>query len=143
MLRSFEPIEDLDRYELVRMKMSNKRLNTEEFWEGKVLLRSYPPQLRIDLETRCNLRPRCAYCHWNETKSLEEESPLRSTLDTISRLDEFLTYAEQIVDCGYGEPLLNLDLPQILERVESASDSFGNDQQRSVAHTRHQKSAPR
>ena len=117
MLRSFEPIEDLDRYELVRMKMSNKRLNTEEFWEGKVLLRSYPPQLRIDLETRCNLRPRCAYCHWNETKSLEEESPLRSTLDTISKLDEFLTYAEQIVDCGYGEPLLNLDLPQILSEL--------------------------
>jgi MoaA/NifB/PqqE/SkfB family radical SAM enzyme len=119
MLRSFEPIEDLDQYELVRIKMSNKRLNTEEFGEGKVLLRSYPPQLRIDLETRCNLQPRCAYCHWERTKSLEEESPLRSTLDTISGLDEFITCAEQIVDCGYGEPLLNPDLSQILDELKA------------------------
>ena len=116
MLRSFELLQDL---EFARTKTTNRGMNTEEFWEGKPLLLSYPPQLRIDRETRCNLIPRCTYCHWNETKSLEEESPLRSTLDTISRLDEFITCAEQIVDCGYGEPLLNPDLPQILDEFKA------------------------
>lgn len=116
MLRSFELLQDL---EFARTKTTNRGMNTEEFWEGKPLLLSYPPQLRIDRETRCNLSPRCTYCHWNETKSLEEESPLRSTLDTISRLDEFITCAEQIVDCGYGEPLLNPDLPQILDEFKA------------------------
>jgi MoaA/NifB/PqqE/SkfB family radical SAM enzyme len=117
MLRSFEALQDREKYELASMKMSNRSMNMEEFREGRALLSSYPPQLRIDLETRCNLSPRCAYCHWNRTKSLEEESRLRSTLDTISRLDNFITCAEQIVDCGYGEPLLNPDLPQILDEL--------------------------
>ncbi len=116
MLGSFELLQDL---EFARTKTTNRGMNTEEFWEGKPLLLSYPPQLRIDRETRCNLSPRCTYCHWKETKSLEEESPLRSTLDTISRLDEFITWAEQIVDCGYGEPLLNPDLPQILDEFKA------------------------
>jgi MoaA/NifB/PqqE/SkfB family radical SAM enzyme len=117
MLRSFEPLQDSDQYELVRLKMSNRRLNIKEFSEGKALLCSYPPHLRFDIETRCNLRPRCAYCHWDHTKLMEQESPLRGPLDTISGLDEFLTYAEQIVDCGFGEPLLNPDLPQILDEL--------------------------
>jgi MoaA/NifB/PqqE/SkfB family radical SAM enzyme len=115
MLRSFELLKDREQYELARMKTSNRRMNTEELWEGKALLDSYPPQLRIDLETRCNLIPRCAYCHWDQTKSMEEQSLLYSALDTISRLDMFLDHAEQVVDCGYGEPLLNPDLPQILD----------------------------
>ncbi|MGO9570593.1 MAG: radical SAM/SPASM domain-containing protein [Desulfomonilaceae bacterium] len=124
MIRSFGLLRNQEQYEFARMKMSNRRMNTQEFCEGKPLLLSYPPQLRIDLETRCNLRPRCTYCHWNETKSLEEESPLRSTLDTISRLDEFLTYAEQIVDCGYGEPLLNPDLSKILDELKARRIRF-------------------
>jgi MoaA/NifB/PqqE/SkfB family radical SAM enzyme len=119
MLRSFEPLQDSEQYELLRMRMSNRRLNAREFSEGKALLCSYPPHLRFDIETRCNLRPRCAYCHWDHTKLMEEESPLRDPLDTISRLDEFLTYAEQIVDCGFGEPLLNPDLPQILDELKA------------------------
>ncbi len=119
MLRSFELLQDLEQYEFARAKIYNRRMNTEEFWEGKALLLSYPPQLRIDMETRCNLSRRCTYCHWNETKSLEEKSPLPSTLDTISQLAEFITYAEQIVDCGYGEPLLNPDLSQILDELKA------------------------
>ena len=119
MIRSFEPLQDQEQYELVRMKMSNKRLNMHEFLEGKALLSSYPPRVRIDVETRCNLLPRCTYCHWDATKSMEEDSPLGSTLDTISRLDEFLAHAEQIVDCGYGEPLLNPNLSQILEELNT------------------------
>jgi MoaA/NifB/PqqE/SkfB family radical SAM enzyme len=117
MLRSFGLLQDLEQYEFARMKVSNRRMNTEEFWERRSLLLSYPPQLRIDMETRCNLRPRCAYCHWDETKLMEEQSPLRRTLETISRLDMFLDYAEQVVDCGYGEPFLNPDLPQILDEL--------------------------
>ena len=119
MLRSFEPLQDSDQYELVRLKMSNRRLNAKEFSEGKALLCSYPPHLRFDIETRCNLRPRCAYCPWDLTKLMEEESPLGGPLETISQLDEFLTHAEQIVDCGVGEPLLNPDLPQILDELKA------------------------
>ena len=120
MLRSFEPLEDPEQFELVRRRMSNRRLNVEEFLAGKAILNSYPPTLRIDIERRCNLNPRCAYCHWDWTKSMEQESPLRSALDTVAGLDEFLTYAEQIVDCGYGEPLLNPDLPELLAELKCA-----------------------
>jgi MoaA/NifB/PqqE/SkfB family radical SAM enzyme len=119
MLRSFELLQDREQYEFARMKTSNRSMNMEEFSEGKALLSSYPPQVRIDIETRCNLRPRCAYCHWDETKLMEEESPLRNTLETISGLDEFITCAEQIVDCGYGEPLLNPDLSKILDELKA------------------------
>jgi MoaA/NifB/PqqE/SkfB family radical SAM enzyme len=119
MIRSFEPLVDLEQYELVRKKMSNRLLNTEEFLEGKAKLRSLPPHIRIDIETRCNLSPRCEYCHWDWSKSIEQESPLGSLPATVLGLEEFLTYAEQIVDCGLGEPLLNPDLPQLLAELSA------------------------
>jgi MoaA/NifB/PqqE/SkfB family radical SAM enzyme len=119
MLRSFEPLLDAEQCEVARMKTTNRSLNVKEFTEGKTLLRSFPPRVRIDIETRCNLQPRCGYCHWDWTKSMEEESPLGGPLDTISGLNEFLTYAEQIVDCGCGEPLLNPDLLRLLDELSA------------------------
>ena len=42
--------------------------NDREWRQGKVELTSFPPHLRLDLETRCNIKPRCIYCAFDSVK---------------------------------------------------------------------------
>lgn len=123
MIRTARAVEDGPVAESLWRAIENKKLNEKEFAEGKTVLSSVPTELRISLETRCNINPPCAYCEWEWTKS-EEVGIGSFTLKTLDSLGPFYSWAEKIVDCSYGEPLLNLELPLILAEFERAGKHF-------------------
>ena len=64
MVRSIEAFSDAESFNNLDILMKNKALNEREFLSGKTRLESYPTHLRIDVEDRCNIVPRCVYCNW-------------------------------------------------------------------------------
>ncbi|MGO9121997.1 MAG: radical SAM protein [Desulfomonilaceae bacterium] len=124
MIRDFGPFRDVRAYERERKKIMNKRRNVREFFSGRSRVDSMPTRLRISLETRCNMSPRCSYCEWEWMKELEEQSSLGEPLSVLKGLGPFFECAEEVVDCGYGEPLLNPNLEAILKEVAKIGARF-------------------
>ena len=124
MIRHFRPFHDVRTYEHERKKMMNKCQNEREFRSGRSHVDSVPTRLRISLETRCNMTARCSYCEWEWMKELEEQSSLGEPLSVFKELGQFFDCAEEVVDCGYGEPLLNPNLEAILKEVAKIGARF-------------------
>jgi MoaA/NifB/PqqE/SkfB family radical SAM enzyme len=124
MIRHFRPFLDVRVYEHERKKMINKRENAREFFSGSSRVDSMPTRLRISIETRCNMSPRCSYCEWEWMKEQEKQSSLGGPLSVFKDLGQFFECAEEVVDCGYGEPLLNPDLEAIIREVAEIGARF-------------------
>jgi MoaA/NifB/PqqE/SkfB family radical SAM enzyme len=124
MIRNFRPFHDVSTYEHERKKMMNKRQNEREFFSGRSHVDSVPTRLRISVETSCNMSLRCSYCEWEWMKELEEQSSLGEPLSVFKELGQFFECAEEVVDCGYGEPLLNPNLEAILNEVAKIGARF-------------------
>jgi MoaA/NifB/PqqE/SkfB family radical SAM enzyme len=118
MLRGLEPFDDADRFRRLAARQANAARNAEELRRGAVALGSTPPYLRMSLERGCSIVPRCVYCEWDHFKAEEARSDLRYDSRTLRELGPFLDNAEELVDCGVGEPFLNRDLPAMLEELE-------------------------
>ena len=117
MIRACSPFRNLRMYELIRKKMTNKCENVREFLSEASRLNSLPTRLRIDIETRCNMLPRCSYCEWEFAKEMEKHSRLGEPLSVLEELEPLLEYAEEVVDCSIGEPFLHPDLGAILDKI--------------------------
>ena len=115
MLRPARPVANAEGLRLLGEIAENRRLNRTEFLEGRAVLESLPPQLRISVENRCNLQPRCAYCEWEWQKSREEDWPLGAGAETLDALGDFFRLASSVVDLGYGEPFLAPHLRSLLD----------------------------
>jgi MoaA/NifB/PqqE/SkfB family radical SAM enzyme len=99
----------------------NYVLNETEWKTGKTVLTSTPPSLRIDLETRCNIKPPCVYCAFDYVKGKEELSSHSFQPKTLIEMGSFFRNAEVVLDCSIGEPLMS-------SRFESLAillDAFG------------------
>jgi MoaA/NifB/PqqE/SkfB family radical SAM enzyme len=104
--------------------LSNKIMNNIEFEKGRLVLESFPSVLRIGVESRCNIKPRCVYCDWERAKSAESVSDFTFSLETLQELGEFYHCVEQIGELGHGEPMLHPDFMKIIEEFDRAGKLF-------------------
>ena len=119
-LRTIELFDDRRRYEMIGESQRNLALNQAEFLTGNAELESFPPQLRITAEVRCNLPETgqaCVYCAWDWAKDLKRGSP-PFTLQTLADLGGFYRSAIEIVDCSYGEPTMNKQFGEIVSAID-------------------------
>jgi MoaA/NifB/PqqE/SkfB family radical SAM enzyme len=124
MIRHVRPFQDVSVYELERKKMTNKCRNVQEFLSGRSRLVSLPTRLRVDIESRCNMLPRCAYCEWEWVKEMEDHDFLREPLTAFEELGHFFECAEEVASFSHGEPLLNPNLEAILEKIAGIGARF-------------------
>lgn len=124
MIRRIEPFDDYSTYQLLNEVLANKQLNHQEFLLGKTVLQSYPPELRIDIESRCNIKPICVYCEWHWAKAAEEQTAFQFTYDTLAKMGSFYQLADGVTDCSCGEPLLNRDFGRLVEKFDEAGKFF-------------------
>jgi MoaA/NifB/PqqE/SkfB family radical SAM enzyme len=102
----------------------NLLANHREWQDGKVELASFPAYLRIDLETQCNIKPRCAYCSFDADKKTESETDYRFRPGVLREMGAFFEHAQTIHDCSIGEPLMSRDFLSIVELTEAYGKRF-------------------
>jgi len=116
MIRSIVPVEDPGSYKRQLDRQNSFRLNQAEFESGAVILTSTPPQVRTTLETQCNIKPRCVYCHWDYAKELENRCDLNlGSVETLKELGVIIDMAFEVHDASWGEIFLNPEFPEIAE----------------------------
>ena len=104
--------------------LENGVLNQREFESGAVALTSLPPLIRIAVETRCNIKPRCVYCDWEKAKLDEAESDFRFSFAALEELGAFYEAAEEIAELGYGEPPMSPEFSSLVEEFGAARKAF-------------------
>ena len=93
--------------------------NRREQEAGATVLSSLPLSLGIDLLGKCNIKPACVYCLWNDMKEAEGDSVDVEVDDrTLEEYGPFFKAARSLVNCSFGEPLLH---PRLTEVVSFAS----------------------
>jgi MoaA/NifB/PqqE/SkfB family radical SAM enzyme len=104
--------------------LENRLLNDRELESGAVALTSLPPLIRIAVETRCNIKPRCVYCDWEKAKLDEAGSDFRFSFAALAELGAFYETAEEIAELGYGEPPMSPEFPRLVEAWGDAGKAF-------------------
>lgn len=126
MIRKVSPLDDHQKLERLRSIASNAVLNDAEFRQGALQLASYPPNLRISSEVRCNIpetSQACSYCAWDHAKAQEKDAP-PFTLNFLDELGPFYGDAHSIVDCSVGEPTMNRQFGAVLSRFDAEGKPF-------------------
>ena len=126
MIRSVALLTDGPQLAKQRSVARNAILNDIEYQEGRSRLASYPPNLRITSEVRCNIPETgqaCTYCAWDWAKSMERGSPA-FTPGTLDALGNFYDNAYSIGDCSIGEPTMNRQFGEILSRFDKDGKRF-------------------
>ncbi len=118
MIRSIRVLENPEALEGVENALRNKFLNDQEFADGKIVLESLPQHLRIVLESRCNIKPRCVYCDWEHAKAQETASVFRLSEKKLVEMGAFFSQAGRVGECVAGEPLLNSNLAEVLRLLD-------------------------
>ena len=98
----------------LREAVDNERLNNQEYLAGKTVLESFPPRLRITLETRCNIKPPCIYCEWDHMKRIEGECGISFAPEHLALLGEFYHKARYVADYSHGDPLMHPEIGRII-----------------------------
>jgi MoaA/NifB/PqqE/SkfB family radical SAM enzyme len=104
--------------------IENRTVNEREFNSGAVRLASYPPVVRVAVETRCNIKPRCVYCDWEKAKLDEAESDFRFSRASLAEMGAFYGNAEEISELGYGEPPMSPEFATLVEEFSRAGKAF-------------------
>jgi MoaA/NifB/PqqE/SkfB family radical SAM enzyme len=104
--------------------LRNRVLNDRELAAGAVTLASRPTMLRIAVETRCNIKPRCVYCDWEKAKQDEAESDFRFSHGVMHELGTFYDAASGLSELGYGEPPLSPDFAALVEELAAGGKTF-------------------
>jgi MoaA/NifB/PqqE/SkfB family radical SAM enzyme len=126
MLRDVALFDDRRLFDILSRAAANAIRNEAEYRSGATVLASYPPMLRVTLETRCNIPETgqaCVYCAWNWAKSSERGSPA-FRLDTLSELGAFYTDATAINDCSIGEPTMIKQFGPIVQAIDYDQKPF-------------------
>ncbi len=110
------------RKKYLQEKIHNFLLNREEHKRGKWYLKSYPYSLVLDPTNICNLK--CPLCPtWQDLVSRPKG---RMNLMTFkSLLNEIGPYLFTANLCNWGEPLLNPDLPEMIEYAKTFNMIIG------------------
>lgn len=101
----------------IRQEVRNKRIKLAE-----VVPLSQPYVIMIDPCGRCNFK--CVFCPCNNNKSNLSERHKMMSIDVFDRvvsdIAEFPHKIKAIDVYGYGEPLLNPDLPEMIKHLYKA-----------------------
>lgn len=124
--RSWRGIDCAAEFGRIDRRLANARRNALEYAQGEVCLTSVPTKLRIDIEARCNMMPRCVYCAWDYTKELEAKNTARHpfTPEIFDELGEYYECAQEVVNCGHGETLLSPHFAAVVERLHRDGKHF-------------------
>lgn len=103
----------------------NQRRNAEERLAGKTVLESYPFQIQIGADNRCNLR--CGFClaaayRENGLTHIQDRKLDRNVLELFERLEPYIQYWRHLSLTGPGESLINPKLGEIVSLVRRRSD---------------------
>jgi sulfatase maturation enzyme AslB (radical SAM superfamily) len=111
---AFEFHDDELRRQRTEALHENAVLNRAELEAGSTVLASFPLNLGIDLYGKCNIKPPCVYCWWDQCKSLEGED-VNAIVDdrTLLEYGPFFDAAQSLINCSFGEPLLHPRLAEI------------------------------
>jgi MoaA/NifB/PqqE/SkfB family radical SAM enzyme len=118
MIREVRPLDTGERHDRLQKVLTNRERNESEYAAGRSVLQSFPPNLRVNVVSGCNMLRTCSYCERDWVRSQEGHNGVTFTADTLGELGDFYQCAEELVDCSYGEPFLNEDLGRIIERTD-------------------------
>ena len=124
MIRSIKPFEDQNTYALLSEVRSNKQINHQEFLQGRTVLESFPPNVIINIATRCQMNPRCVYCEWNSNKAKETQCDYDFTCDSLAQMGRFYRLSDQVIDASYGEALDNESVDHFLRTFDRDGKFF-------------------
>ncbi len=102
----------------------NLEINTREYSEKKVSLESFPYEIQIGADNRCNLR--CGFCLADAYREkgkvhIQDRKISRNPLEVFQALVPYMRYWKFLSLTGPGESLLNPKLEQILRLVRENS----------------------
>ena len=123
-VRRVRRLRDAAACERLARVLQNRALNERELAAGAVTLTSLPPLIRIAVETRCNIKPRCVYCDWEKAKQDEAESDFRFSHAAIDELGAFYTASDAVAELGYGEPPMSPDFTRLVETFSADGKAF-------------------
>ncbi len=107
-----------------KLVMKNNNLNGQEIREAQTFLRSKPPLFNFDLAGVCNMIPPCAMClNWRGEIGPRHHPGLEKK--DIFEYGDFIRLAQDVINCGIGEPLLTKELIPILELFASWEKMLG------------------
>ena len=108
--------DDQAQFDRARWTYDNALRNLRELHEGATILESFPIGLGIDLFGKCNIKPACVYCPWDEMKALEGDTATTLVDEgTFAGYGPFFDGPSTLVNCSFGEPLLHPRLTEVLD----------------------------
>lgn len=116
---NFKLHRDNEKYLNVKGAYENSLKNIEEMSKGEVILSSFPQNLGIDLYEKCNIKPPCVYCLWDENKIMEGSfEDIKVNEETFNSYGNFYSKTRKLINCSIGEPFLSPSIEKILDLFE-------------------------
>lgn len=110
---------DEKKYFSVKNSYENSIKNIEEMLEGKTILSSFPQNLGIDLYEKCNIKPPCVYCLWDENKIMEGSAEdIKVNEETLISYGDFYFKTMKLINCSIGEPFISPSFEKIVNLIE-------------------------
>lgn len=102
----------------------NLETNAREYADGKLLLDSFPYEVQIGADNRCNLR--CGFCLADAYRErgklhIQDRKISRNPLEIFQALVPYMPYWKCLSLTGPGESLLNPHLDKILQLIRDNS----------------------
>ena len=101
--------------ELTIKQKENSELNMTELEDGKIILKSYPRRLVLELTNACNLN--CVMCGRNAANF----KPTVFDMDNFRSLEPIMDIAEEVTLMGWGEPTIHPNFIEMLEIINRHS----------------------
>ncbi len=115
-LADFKVHQEERKFKNVKDSYENAVKNIEEMSRGEVVLTSFPQNLGIDLYEKCNIKPPCVYCLWDESKIMEGSSEeIKVNDETFISYGDFYFKTRKLINCSIGESFINHTIEKILD----------------------------
>ena len=105
------------------MRWLRRARRLREIRAGRVVLRSMPSLINIELSGRCNVWPPCTYCVGKNKPGYEE--PGHISKEQLAPYWKYLLAADRVNDHTYGEPLMYPQIHELIDRLGEAGVKFG------------------
>lgn len=101
--------------------MLNKKQNLKEFEDKKLVLKSYPQKLFVEISKNCNLQ--CPMC---ENKKIKNHKKYNMNFDLFKKTaDELFSHAKDIDLRGFGESIIHPEFEKFVDYALKFNSSFG------------------
>ncbi len=100
---------------------SNEKLNTDEFWQKKLVLESHPQKLFVEISRNCNLK--CRMCKNRKEKYSAKRNMNKELFRKIA--DELFSHARYVDLRGFGESLIHPGFEEFIDYAPKHKCDFG------------------